>query len=171
MRSYGNDILYRTTKDQITLRLIDGDIALSKTTPSFKSKEAIIITFNNVSYYKDRDILFRYQVVITTDYKNTYTIFNYDRMDRASYDNIGYAEPDGRVSCTPYKHFNVNGNKLTTTSNVGFPGKFVFSLTNCTNNKGALDYSQNVSFSKRIFLIFQFNLIAIIVIMTDNIIG
>ncbi|XP_066920707.1 uncharacterized protein [Clytia hemisphaerica] len=113
MRSHGNDILCRTTKDQTTLNSIDRDISLSKSAPSFKSKEAIVITFNNVPYYDNRNILFRFQAIIATDYKKTYTIFNYERMDNPGYDNIGYAEPDGKVSCTPYKSFNLNGNTLT----------------------------------------------------------
>ena len=67
MRSHGNDILYRTTKDQNILKLIDRDIAL-QATPSFKSKEAIIVTFRNVPYYDNRYILFRSQAVVATDY-------------------------------------------------------------------------------------------------------
>ena len=142
LKSRGNDILYRSTTDRNILNLVDKDIALlprkQSTTSSFNSKEAIVITFNNVPYYDNRNILFRFQTVIATDYKNTYTIFNYIRLDRPGYDNIGYAEPDGRVSCTPYKRFSINGNNLTTTSNIGKPGKFVFPLTNCTNDKGKL---------------------------------
>ncbi|XP_066920704.1 uncharacterized protein [Clytia hemisphaerica] len=135
MISLGNNILYRTTKDQNILNLVDRDISLSKSVSSFKSKEAIVVTFNNVPHYGNRNMIFRYQVVIATDYKNTYTIFNYDRMDNSGYDNIGYAEPDGEVSCTPYKRFNLNGHTLTTSSNVGKPGKFIFLLTNCTNDR------------------------------------
>ena len=144
LRSYGRDILYRVTTDQNILRLINKDIALSKSAPTFQSKEAIVITFNNVPYYDNRNILFRFQAVIATDYKNTYTIFNYIRIDRPSYDNIGYAEPDGKISCTPYKRFNINGNNLTTTSNIGKPGKFVFLLTNCTNDKGKLMHINHI---------------------------
>ena len=140
MRSYGRDILYRSTKDQNILKLIDRDIGLphqQNSTSFFKSKEAIIITFNNVRYYDYRNILFRYQVVIASDYNSTYTIFNYDRLDRQSYDNIGYVEPDATFSCTPYKRFNLNRNNLTKSSNVGQPGKFVFRLTDdCNEDKG-----------------------------------
>ena len=68
MRSHGNDILYRTTKDQNILKLIDRDIALSKSTQAFQSKEAIVITFRNVPSYHYGHMLFRYQVVIATDY-------------------------------------------------------------------------------------------------------
>uniref|UniRef100_A0A7M5WRE4 NIDO domain-containing protein n=1 Tax=Clytia hemisphaerica TaxID=252671 RepID=A0A7M5WRE4_9CNID len=143
LKSYGRDILYRSTTQQNILSMIDKDILLSKSVPSFKSKEAIVITFNNVPYYDKRNILFRFQVVMATDYKNTYTIFNYDRIDNPGYGNIGYAEPDGEVSCTPYKSFNLNGNTLTTSSNVGKPGKFVFLLTNCTNDKEFIPYGQS----------------------------
>ena len=146
MRSYGRNILYRATKDQNMLILIDRDIALlprqQNTISAFKSKEAIIITFNSVPYSKSQNIVFRYQVVIATDYKNTFTIFNYMRIDRPSFENIGigYSEPNGNISCTQYERFNINGDKLTTTSNVGIAGKFVFSLNNdCNKYKGILD--------------------------------
>ena len=140
LKSRGNDILYRSTTNRNILKLVDKDIALlprkQSTTSSFNSKEAIVITFNNVPYYDNRNILFRFQTVIATDYKNTYTIFNYDRMDNPGYGNIGYAEPDGAFSCKSTENFNLNGSKLTTSSNVGKPGKFVFLLINCNKNRG-----------------------------------
>eukprot|EP00111_Clytia_hemisphaerica_P024757 TCONS_00072953-protein len=134
MRSLGNNILYRTTKDQNILNLVDRDISLLKSVSSFKSKEAIVVTYNNVPYYEIRNILFRYQVVIATDYKNTYTIFNYDRIDRSGYHNIGFSEPSACNKSINVR-FNLTKSNLTTNSNVDVPGKFVFLLTKCNKGK------------------------------------
>ena len=137
MISNGRDILYRTTKDQNILNLIDQDIALSLENPShFKSKEAIVITFNDIQLYDYPNTLFKYQAVIASDYKNTFTILNYERMDKEGFANIGFADPP---ACKKSRTFNIDRKRLTTSSNVGRQGKFVYLLSvpiDCRNEGG-----------------------------------
>lgn len=140
--SNGLDTFHRKTKDQKILSLIDRDVAKTLQTPGhptqFKSKEAIIITFNNVHKYGKPNIRFKYQVIIVTDYTNTFTILNYERLDEASSTVVGFTDP---LSCKhTAKFFGDRNNKaLLTTSNVGEAGKHVFLLTvplHCQNSDG-----------------------------------
>ena len=140
--SNGHDILYRNTKNQQILNLIDRDVAKSLRTPrhpsKFKSTEAIIITFNNIAIYGNSNVKFKYQVVITTDYTNTFTILNYERLDDESATRIGFTDP---LACKHSVSFfnHLDRRILVRTSNVGEPGKHVFLMTvplHCKNDGG-----------------------------------
>ena len=132
----GQNILYRTAKDPSTLKLIDQDISLalgrSGNPSSFNATEAMIITYDNIQMYGQWYILFKYQVVIATDYTYTFSIFNYERLDRNS-NIVGYYDP----SCGYSRHFTEDKTVFTRTSNVGIPGKHIYLLTQkyCTNCK------------------------------------
>ena len=127
-------ILYRTTKDPKTLHMIDQDISLalgkSGKPSTFNASEAIIVTYNNVPRYSSISNLFKYQVVIATDYTNTFAILNYDRLDLISYHNAGFSEP---APChNIIKQFTKSLDEtavLNQTSNVGRPGKHIHLLT------------------------------------------
>ena len=135
----GQNILYRTAKDLSTLKLIDQDISLALgkygNPSSFNVTEAIIITYDNIPKYRQRYTLFKYQVVIATDYTNTFAILNYERLDESGYREVGYGDP----SCNYLKHFTRSGDEtvLTRTSNVGIAGKHIYFLTQkeCMNCK------------------------------------
>ena len=128
------NIFYRSTSDPHTLNLIDQDITLALGEPgnpsTFKTAEAIIVTYNNVPKYGDSSKKFKYQVVIATDYTNTFAILNYDRLDESG-SIVGYSDP----LCNVWRHFTTSSDKrvLTRTSNVGVLGKHVYLLTskNC----------------------------------------
>ena len=81
--NHGQNILYRTTKDPIILKLIDHDISLtlekSKNYSRFDATEAIIVTFDNIQRYRNTN-RFKYQVVIATDYTYTFAILMSDWM-------------------------------------------------------------------------------------------
>ena len=125
----GQNILYRTTKNPIILKLIDKDISLapekSKNYSRFDATEAIIVTFDNIPRYGNTN-RFKYQVVIVTDYTNTFAILNYERLDENG-NEVGFSDP----SCNYLKRFTSSSDKtvLTNTSNVGIPGKHIFLLT------------------------------------------
>ena len=127
--NHGQNILYRTTKDPITLMLIDQDISLAlekyDNHSRFDATEAIIVTFDNIPQYGNTN-RFKYQAVIVTDYTNTFAILNYERLDENG-DEVGFSDP----SCNYLKRFTTSSDKtvLTNTSNVGIPGKHIFLLT------------------------------------------
>ena len=129
----GKHILYRTSKDPLILHLIDRDISSALGKPgnpsTFNAAEAIIVTYDNIPNYHDSTKRFKFQVVIATDYTNTFAIINYGRLDQKSYYDVGYSEPQ------PCKH-NVKSfiessdrRVLNRTSNVGRPGKHIHLLT------------------------------------------
>ena len=130
--SAGKHILYRTSKDQLILDLIDRDISLalgkSGNPSTFNAAEAIIVTYNNIPRLGFESTFFKFQVVIATDYTNTFAIINYGRLDKSAY-LAGYSEPQ------PCKHnvksFTESSDKrvLNRTSNVGRPGKHIHLLT------------------------------------------
>ena len=131
LENHGQNILYRTTKDPITLMLIDQDISLAlknyKHHSKFVATEAIIVTFDNIPRYgKIKFYRFKYQVVIVTDYTNTFAILNYERLD-VNGNEVGFSDP----SCNYLKRFTTSSDKtvLTNTSNVGIPGKHISLLT------------------------------------------
>lgn len=134
----GRHILYRTTKDILILYLIDRDISLAlgkQGNPStFNASEAIIVTYNNIHRFGDESKRFKYQVVIATDYTNTFAILNYDRLDLNS-NEVGFSEP---LSCHQFtKKFTDLSDKrvLNRTSNVGRPGKHIHLLNVKNENK------------------------------------
>eukprot|EP00111_Clytia_hemisphaerica_P010998 TCONS_00032248-protein len=128
MRSLGNDISFRATKNKTILKVIDEDIAQKHHSGEFRSKEAIVITFNNLQYYRNSNLTYNYQAVLATDYDKVYAIFHYERMDTRGKNNIGFNEPSTTDSCNTTLIFNLNENNLTTSSNIDKPGKFVFLL-------------------------------------------
>ena len=128
----GKHILYRTSKDPLILHLIDRDISLALGKPgnpsTFNAAEAIIVTYNDIPHYHYSTKRFKFQVVIATDYTNTFAVLNYGRLDLNSAD-VGYSEPQ------PCKHnvksFTESSDRrvLNRTSNVGRPGKHIHLLT------------------------------------------
>ena len=131
MDNRNKDIFYRTTTNVNTLKLIDQDIflALGKSgNPStFNAAEAIIMTYDNVPKYGDRSKRFKFQVVIATDYTNTFAILNYDRLDESG-GVVGYGDSG---YCPIIKTFtnSTDTRILNQTSNVGRPGKHIHLLT------------------------------------------
>ena len=116
--------------DPTSLQLIDQDISRALGNPGnpsiFNAAEAIIVTYNNIPKYRESTKRFTFQVVIATDYTNTFAILNYDRLDESGND-IGYSDP----SCNSLKYFTRSPDKrvLARTSNVGVPGKHIHLLT------------------------------------------
>ena len=94
---------------------------------NFFPTEAIIVTYDNVPKYQNPSIKFKYQVIIATDYRSTYAIVNYERLDTSG-NRIGYGDP----SCHAFQEFTTRGRyqtELTKISNVGIPGRHVYLLT------------------------------------------
>ena len=115
------------------LYLIDREISLALGKPgnpsTFNAAEAIIVTYNDIPRYNNPSKRFKYQVVIATDYTNTFAILNYDRLDLISYHNAGFSEPG---PCHIIKQFTKSLDEtavLNQTSNVGRPGKHIHLLT------------------------------------------
>ena len=124
--------------------MIDQDISLalgkSEKPSKFNASEAIIVTYNNVPRYSSISNLFKYQVVIATDYTNTFAILNYDRLDQTGRGAVGFSDPG---PCRVTKRFLNSSDErtLTQTSNVGRPGKHIHLLTvdavdDCVNKGG-----------------------------------
>ena len=147
MNNRGRHIFYRTAKDSYTLGFVDKDISLALGQAGnplrFNATEAIIVTYNDIPRYGSTSNRFKYQVVIATDYTNTFTILNYDRLDINGNDNVGYSDTG---QCRVTKRFTSSSNKrtLTITSNVGRPGKHIHLLSRKTTddciNKGGMFY-------------------------------
>jgi len=118
MTSNGSDIFYRTTSNKNILRLVNRDIALilgkkTGTPSSFNAKSAIIITFDNVREFLSFN-MFKFQTIITTDYKKTFAIIDYERLD---------AKGSGfYMECSHKKHFTNWSSymELVTESNIGY---------------------------------------------------
>ena len=131
MNNRNNNIYYRTAKDQNTLKLINQDISLAVDKPgnpsTFNTTDAIIVTYDNVPKYGDLSKRFKFQVVIATDYINTFAILNYDRLDESG-GVVGYGDSG---YCTSTKTFtnSLDSRVLNKTSNVGRPGKHIHLLT------------------------------------------
>ena len=130
MRSQGNDIFFRVTKNETILKTIDEDV-MQKHSGEFRSKEAIVITFNNLEDLNISSRKYKYQVALATDYSKVYAIFHYKRMDTRGLNNIGFNEPNATAPCNTTLTFNLNETHLTTSSNIDHPGKFVFLLERC----------------------------------------
>ena len=139
MVSTGSEISYRTTYDNKTLELVNKDIQRLNTSQDFNARTAIVITFNNIKRYRASSIMYKYQIVLATDYNVTYTIINYGRLDSTSLVRPGFYDSQ---ACGIRKFFGEHNNTqhLNKTSNVGIKGKHVFILTNtklnCTNQGG-----------------------------------
>ena len=128
LKSNGLDILYRSTKNQRTLSLIDKDVSKTLNGSKFESTEAVVITFNFIAKYDKPHVQFAYQVAIVTDYINTYVVISYKRLDENSATVIAFSDP---FACKYYNEFFKNTDRkfLLATSNVGEAGKHVFPLT------------------------------------------
>ena len=126
----GQHIAYRTTRDYRTLIRVNQDISLTRGKsgyPSnFKTAEAIIVTYNRIPRYMHPNTKFTYQIIIATDYQNTFVILNYDRID-SNGDGIGISE-NGCVIDYILNRSNQQ-RELTWTSNVGRAGKHIFLMT------------------------------------------
>ena len=124
----GQHITYRTTRDYHELYMINQDVSLTRQKygypTHFIAVEAIIVTYNNIPLNANSGTKFTYQIIIATDYQNTFAIVNYDRID-SNGKVIGISE-NGRVIdyiSTQYHR------DLTWASNVGQPGKHIILLT------------------------------------------
>lgn len=132
--NYGRNILYRRTTDRRILRLIDQDIGLfnrSQRIPTrFQSYNAIIITYDNIPLHRDYTKRFSYQIILASDFDNTYAIFNYGRLDGDSGD-IGFTDPE-RYSTKRFLSPLADKRILSRTTNIdGGPlGKHVYKLSN-----------------------------------------
>ena len=125
----GQHITYRTTRDYYTLNMINQDISLTRRKhgypTNFNAIEAKIVTYNEVPHYQNAGLKFTYQIIIATDYHNTFTILNYNRID--SNGNVIGVSENGCV--IDYISTSSNQRDLTWTSNVGRAGKHIFLLT------------------------------------------
>ena len=130
----GRNILYRTTTDHRILRLIDHDIGLSNRTQRiptrFQPIQAIIITYDNIPLHRDHTKRFSYQIILASDWDNTYAIFNYGRLDGDSGD-IGFTDPE-RYSTKRFLSPLADKRILRRTTNInGGPlGKHIYKLSN-----------------------------------------
>jgi hypothetical protein len=145
MISSGNDIFYRTTSDKTILELVDRDIALllkkqSTGLTKFKASSVIIITYNNVARYNRASNRFKYQTIIATDYKNTFTIINYHRLDESGTVAGFYERSPCKVNTKLFTN-SFDRRVLTKNTNIGILGKHVYQLTvddkhSCLNKGG-----------------------------------
>lgn len=132
--SDGQNIFFRSTKDQAILDLADRDVSYKSIHP-FKSKEVIIVTFNRVPRYNHQNMIFTFQTILATDYTKTYAILNYIQLD-ADARQTGFSYQQG--VCKTSQRFS-NKSSLVYTSNVGVPGKHVHLLIlslKCINKNG-----------------------------------
>ena len=132
MVSNGQNIFFRTSKNRSILDLVDRDVAYGNY-PPFKATEAIVITFNNVAFY-NRPQKVKFQAILATNYKKTFVIFNYLRLDLDAR-VTGFSDQE---ACNSFRKFS-NRRNLVSTTNVGVPGKHVHLLTNpldCANKNG-----------------------------------
>ena len=137
--SQGRHITYRNTRNQATLRMINSNIALthgkSGYPSNFKAEEAIIVTYNEIPKYGQRNIRFTFQAVIATDYNNTIANLNYKKLDQNGV--VGHFDP----YCTNAKQVsNLSNTDLQRTSNVGVRGKHIILLSpkGCIGRDGKL---------------------------------
>jgi len=111
MVSNGNYIFWRTSTNSSVLALVDKDIELllsqqQTTTPGkFNTTAAIIITFDDLLAYRSTTNRFKYQLVIATNYKQTFAIINYHRLDLSG-SIVGFYD---RSLCGPNKTLRTAG--------------------------------------------------------------
>ena len=128
------------TKNQTILRMINQDISLTRGksgySSNFKAEEAIIVTYNEIPKYRQRNIRFTFQAVIATDYNNTFSILNYKRLDQNG--KVDFYDP----YCSNSENLTnlLNTTALQSTSNVGVRGKHIYLLTpkGCNDKIGKL---------------------------------
>lgn len=124
-----NGIYYRETFDSRIFSLVNKDLGRYGV-KNFTCFQAVIVTFFNMlgAFYKlgDSDT---FQTVIATNGKETYAIFNYNRLDNPDCIVAGYAE----MYCSKYS---MDCKKVSYTSNVGIPGRHVLKLTSVCRTTG-----------------------------------
>ncbi|XP_066930105.1 uncharacterized protein [Clytia hemisphaerica] len=127
-RSNGSDISFRMTSDPNDMILIDEAIMLSLNRPGYpadyKTKQALLVTNNNIPHYKysRSNERYHFQTVLATDFTHTFIYMSFDRVDVGGPDNIGFNQPG---ICTRKFGLKSDGS-LVTNSNIGIPGKYVF---------------------------------------------
>lgn len=149
MISNGNDIFYRETTNTAVLETVDRDIALllSKNASGptiFNTRKAVIVTYSNVASYSSSSTRLKYQAVIATDYRDTFTIVNYHRLDQTGSGSSGFFERGTCQINTKLFSNSFDKRALTTTSNVGVQGKHIYQLSyntdddDCFNRGGTI---------------------------------
>ena len=129
-RSNGSNISFRMTSNPQDLVLIDDAIMLSLSRPgypaNYKTKQALLITNNNVPHYSFRRSheKYHFQTVLATDFTHAFVYWTFGRIDAEAMDNIGFHQPG---ICTNKFGLKADGS-LVTNSNIGIPGKYVYML-------------------------------------------
>jgi hypothetical protein len=91
------------------------------TQSTFAATKAFVITWYQVPFDSDHSKLNTFQVVLVTDGTNSFLIANYDRLDHATADHYP-------VNYNDYYYNEILYNGLTTTSNCGVPGRWIFQV-------------------------------------------
>eukprot|EP00111_Clytia_hemisphaerica_P023655 TCONS_00069721-protein len=133
LRSSGGNIFHRSTTDAALLASMDQDIPIIQAEVSsdvvpFKSKEAIIMTYNNVAGYSCATCLYKYQAVLLTDYVHTWVILDYDGLATTDSTPIGFGDP----ACNAKQEFPIGDYAtINSGSNIGQAGtgKYAFLLS------------------------------------------
>ncbi|XP_057299219.1 uncharacterized protein LOC130629862 [Hydractinia symbiolongicarpus] len=130
-----NGIYYRETFDSRIFSLVNKDLRRYGV-KNFTCVQAVIVTFINMfGFYKFGDT---FQTVIATNGKETYAIFNYNRLDNPDCIVAGYAE----MYCSKYS---MDCKNVSYTSNVGIPGRHVLTLTSVCRIAALYPYGMQVN--------------------------
>ncbi|XP_057299239.1 uncharacterized protein LOC130629879 isoform X2 [Hydractinia symbiolongicarpus] len=128
-------IYYRETFDSRIFSLVNKDLTRYGIR-NFTCFQAVIVTFMNALGPSSKSDTF--QTVIATNGKETYAIFNYNRLDNPDCIVAGY----GEMYCSKYI---MDCKNMSYTSNVGIPGRHVLKLTSDCRKAALYPYGMQVN--------------------------
>ncbi|XP_018417665.1 PREDICTED: alpha-tectorin-like [Nanorana parkeri] len=140
----GGDVHHRETKDPRILQRITDDMAKHLPSLHYKAKWAYIVTWYEMVFYgaavKKRNT---FQAVLTSDGYQYFVIMNYKKIEWTT-GTASEGDPDTGLGGTPAQagfnsgdeinYFNIPGSrtnevlKITSTSNVNYPGRWIFQV-------------------------------------------
>ena len=112
----------------------------------FSAKTATIVTYIDLEEEGNPAHTNTFQVIIATDFKETYVIFIYKHLDSTSA-VAGFSENTCNLFSLPLSN-TTSSDDLVKRSNTGVPGKFVYRLNNNTNNVTCVVDQQHIVFKK-----------------------
>ncbi|XP_056270868.1 sushi, nidogen and EGF-like domain-containing protein 1 isoform X4 [Pseudoliparis swirei] len=156
-------VFYRESKEPSILRRASGDVKMYFSEfPNFNATWALISTWHQVTFFGGNSLtpVNTFQVVLITDGELSFTIFQYNNvtwttgMHASSGGNLaglgGIAAQAGFNAGDGKRYFNIPGSRTADvvnvegTTNVGYPGKWVFRIDDANVEVGGCNDSTSV---------------------------
>ncbi|XP_028259487.1 sushi, nidogen and EGF-like domain-containing protein 1 isoform X2 [Parambassis ranga] len=156
-------VFYRESQDPSTLRRASGDVrTYFSEFPNFNATWVLVSTWHQVTFFggNARTPVNTFQVVLITDGELSFTVFQYNNitwttgMHASSGGNLaglgGIAAQAGFNAGDGKRYFNIPGSRtddvvnVEETTNVGYPGRWVFRIDNANVEVGGCNDSASV---------------------------